>query len=833
MEKKIPCPLAGWEIVRQISSGSYGKVYEIKKLDKFGETEHSALKVISIPESGNEISSYRDDGLDDESIAEVLTNRVEVIRKEFNFMSELKGNSNIVSYEDHETIPHEDGLGYDILIRMELLTSLTDYVNKNIDVRTINEDIVIQLGIDICKALELCRKQDIIHRDIKPQNIFINKNGDFKLGDFGIAKTMDHSTYATKAGTYGYMAPEVYKAQPYNAGVDMYSLGLVMYWMLNERRGPFLPLPPETPKHSQNEDAFERRMKGEAFPRPLHGGQELAGIVLKACAFDPKDRFSTPAGMRLALEGIDKTVYIPPEENNKTNQIPSRIEEKHTAGRGGEDPSGEGKRDENDDEPDKTEEKNRTVGMWSEGGSAAQSENNGGSGSGEKEETDLTVAVRPPDPEKKAPPAEKPNVIKNKIKALLSNIRGNKKAAVIAGCAAAAVFLIVALGIALGGGNPGDDTPAGPETTPGDSGPVWDSAFPIDAYLAGEKIEMIRQYRSAGLEVANKEKNDGSQLCYVEKKVVQDWSDWQEEEPEGGDTVEIDTRTVYKYRTLYGSRVSYNYQTVTRTEYRWSAWQDSAEPVEASGSTEVKEITQYRYRVLEDEYYYAVGDWSDFGDGSAVADDTHIVNMSILYRAAEPDDAHVSSIDNFNLVSFGDAAIVDVFPEDWYYGSVNSVVKTGIMYEDEFLRFSPKENATVGEIVRAAVAVNRIYNGEYGTVPLDPDLYYLVENDAMDRGIIEPGEFPNMNSAITRLEAATIIYRALPVKELVTVNEIADITDMDKSSDAYRAVYQLAQAGIISIPDSSGTFSPGNNISKAEAATMLDRLAHPDRRYVR
>ena len=827
MENKIPCPLAGWEIVRQISSGSYGKVYEIKKLDQFGETEHSALKVISIPESSSEISSYRDDGLDNESIAELLTNRVNNIAEEFNFMSRLRGNSNIVSYEDHETKQHEDGLGYDILIRMELLTSLADYVNKNIDVRTIKDDIVIQLGIDICKALELCRKHRITHRDIKPQNIFINKNEDFKLGDFGIAKTMDHSTYATKAGTYAYMAPEVYKAQPYNESIDMYSLGLVMYWMLNERRGPFLPLPPETPKHSQNENAFERRMKGEAFPRPIHGGRELAGIVLKACAFDPKDRFSTPTEMRLALEGIDKTVYIPPEDiptEKKNSGAPGTVSD-------GEGDSGENGKDKN--EGGKTGETNHTARMWGTGAAADRNKNEGGPGSGEAGEEDLTVAARRPDEKEKDGPAEKTNPVKKTIKELLSNIRGSKKTAVIAGSAAAAIVLTVVLSIALGGGK--GAPPEDPETTPLDSWPPsgWDSAFPIDAYLAGEEIEMLRQYRSAGLEVANEEKSDGSQLCYVEKKVVQDWSDWQEEEPEGGDTVEIDTRTVYKYRSLYGSRVSYNYQTVTRTEYRWGEWKDSTEPVEASPSTEVKEITQYRYRVLEDEYYYAVGDWSGFGGEGAAPDGAHIVNMSILYRPAERDDTRVSSMDNFDLVPFGDAEIVDISPEDWYYSNVNSVVKAGLMYEDEFLRFSPKENATVGEIVRAAVAVNRIYNGEYGTVPLDAELYYLVENDAMDRGIIRPGEFPNMNSAITRQEAAAIIYRALPVKELVTVNEIADITDMDKSSDMYRAVYQLAQAGIVSIPDSVGTFSPGNNISKAEAATMLDRLAHPDRRYVR
>ena len=83
MDKTIPCPLTGWEIVRTIGSGSYGKVYEIKKIDAFGDTEHSALKVISIPEDGNEMRAYRDDGLDDESITTLLTNRIQDIGEEF------------------------------------------------------------------------------------------------------------------------------------------------------------------------------------------------------------------------------------------------------------------------------------------------------------------------------------------------------------------------------------------------------------------------------------------------------------------------------------------------------------------------------------------------------------------------------------------------------------------------------------------------------------------------------------------------------------------------------------------------------------------------------
>ena len=99
----------------------------------------------------------------------------------------------------------------------------------------------------MCSALELCRENNIIHRDIKPQNIFVSRYGVFKLGDFGVAKASTIRTSADKVGTYSYMAPEVYKGKGYDDRVDIYSLGMVLYWLLNERRGPFLPMPPQTP----------------------------------------------------------------------------------------------------------------------------------------------------------------------------------------------------------------------------------------------------------------------------------------------------------------------------------------------------------------------------------------------------------------------------------------------------------------------------------------------------------------------------------------------------------------------------------------------------------
>ena len=125
---------------------------------------------------------------------------------------------------------------------MELLTSLLDYSEEH----EITEQTVIKLGTDILTALEVCQKYHVVHRDIKPENIFVSATGDFKLGDFGIARTIEKTTFGmSKKGTYPYMAPEIYQGKESDILVDMYSLGLVMYRMLNDNRLPFFPGIPE------------------------------------------------------------------------------------------------------------------------------------------------------------------------------------------------------------------------------------------------------------------------------------------------------------------------------------------------------------------------------------------------------------------------------------------------------------------------------------------------------------------------------------------------------------------------------------------------------------
>ena len=100
----------------------------------------------------------------------------------------------------------------------------------------------MKLGIDLCRSLEYCGQLHIIHRDIKPENIFVSRFGDFKLGDFGIARELEKTMSTFQKGNlFLYGAGDV-QGEQYDSRVDIYALGLVLYKLMNHNRLPFLNL---------------------------------------------------------------------------------------------------------------------------------------------------------------------------------------------------------------------------------------------------------------------------------------------------------------------------------------------------------------------------------------------------------------------------------------------------------------------------------------------------------------------------------------------------------------------------------------------------------------
>ena len=316
-------PIDGkWLITKKLGNGAFGTVLEIAR--KNIPDIKSALKIISIPQSSEELQRLKEENydIDNQSITSFYSGLVDDCIKEFQLMSKLRGNSNIVSYEDHNVIEKQDGeFGWDIFIRMELLTPIVQYFTDNAP----TQQDIIKLGIDICKALEVCGKYNIIHRDIKPSNIFVSDIGEFKLGDFGVARVLDKTNIGlSRKGTYTYMAPELYKGEKSSASVDIYSLGMVMYQLLNYNRDPFLPIPPEKFTFDQKEKSLIRRMRGENLPNPAQASKELSKIILKACSFNSYERYESAFEMRKALERLDEN------KNFRTEKVDVELTEEKT-----------------------------------------------------------------------------------------------------------------------------------------------------------------------------------------------------------------------------------------------------------------------------------------------------------------------------------------------------------------------------------------------------------------------------------------------------------------------------------------------------------------------
>ena len=290
-----------WTVEEALGRGSYGKVYSASRSDA-GKKYYSAIKVMTIPAGEEEIELVRAEGLDEQSTREYFREIVQGCIQEITMMMDYRGTANIVNVEDYKVVEHTESIGWDIFIRMERLLCLKE-IMKN---RFLTEEETINLGIDISTALIDCEMDEVIHRDIKPANIFLHpKTNVYKLGDFGIATRMSRAAQGmSRKGTFDYMAPEIFSANSYDQTVDIYALGLVLYRLCNENKGPFIELSTGTLRPSDAERAHGLRLSGIELPAPAHASADLAAIIGKAVRFRPEERYRDAKQMKEALEEL-------------------------------------------------------------------------------------------------------------------------------------------------------------------------------------------------------------------------------------------------------------------------------------------------------------------------------------------------------------------------------------------------------------------------------------------------------------------------------------------------------------------------------------------------
>ena len=283
----------GWKIGKRISTGSSGTVvYEINR--NYGCKEENVIKIVTLLE---ERVCWED--MTEESRRNYETQRKKAKEKavqEVALMYDLKTCENIVGYLDYGflEISDTDGISYVLTIRMFKYKDL-DSIAKS---KVLSESDIIKIGMDVCNALEACERKGIMHRDIKPGNIFYAEDkdkGKYLLADFGISRIVEKGDLAhTYQGTWQFAAPEQFDGltgrNGYDHRVDIYSLGLTLYYLANNQKFPSC-----------------NRYREEIAP--IEGvNPELNRILLKACALSAGHRYSEASEMKTDLQILYQAV---------------------------------------------------------------------------------------------------------------------------------------------------------------------------------------------------------------------------------------------------------------------------------------------------------------------------------------------------------------------------------------------------------------------------------------------------------------------------------------------------------------------------------------------
>ena len=301
----------GWEVVRKLGQGSFGGVYEIQRTLPDGRIEKAALKKLSVPQDRSEIEELLSQSFSTESVTAHYRDQMSDLVREYSLMQELGSCGNVVTCHDIQYVQQKGGFGWDVYIRMELLTPLKKALNGEY-----REETVIKLGLNLCNALKACRKKNIIHRDIKPENILVSEDGDFKLTDFGIAKASEKNRNRHFGGHKRLYGPR--GSQP---KVLWSVCGYLFSWhgalLDDERADVAVSAVAARDSHGYAAPGGSQ----SPLPPPLHGSPELKQTVQKACAFMPKDRYHTVEQFESALKAWND------EMGRTKDDVPTVIED--------------------------------------------------------------------------------------------------------------------------------------------------------------------------------------------------------------------------------------------------------------------------------------------------------------------------------------------------------------------------------------------------------------------------------------------------------------------------------------------------------------------------
>ena len=279
--------LSKYEIQNYIGSGRFGEVYCAREL--------LCDRIVAI-------KSLRKGVYAEEAIRYVIS--------EFRAMGMLWGHPNVVSIHSIEpgdliwddekngfTEIKTDSTGYLAYIVMEFIDG--QGLDKLLENGKPPIEDALNICLDICNGLAYAHQNRIIHRDVKPQNVLISKDGTAKVGDFSIARLLEDSSYVGSfVGTAKFMAPEQHDGR-YNHQVDIYATGLLLFECVIGH----------SPFNGQTRQELERQKKSGEFNIPADVPEELEIVIRKSLQPITEERYQTAEEMREALHKAKIALY--------------------------------------------------------------------------------------------------------------------------------------------------------------------------------------------------------------------------------------------------------------------------------------------------------------------------------------------------------------------------------------------------------------------------------------------------------------------------------------------------------------------------------------------
>lgn len=256
------------------------------------------VKIISIPASQVQMDALLLAGAykDPADAMDYFREVGEGVMKEAELLSKLSKLEGFLPYERWQMEPiTKRRLGYEVYLISSYKRSLEKYVRRN----PVTQLEAVNLGLDLCSALTVCRSAGALYVDLKPSNIFMSDKKEYRISDLGFVE-LDALKYTALPNKYRspYTPPELHDPMAtLNLTADTYATGMILYQLYNDGQLPFRDKAPE-----------------EELPPPINADYELAEIIMKAIHPDPAQRWTDPKEMGHAL--VD---YM---QRNAVNDVP-------------------------------------------------------------------------------------------------------------------------------------------------------------------------------------------------------------------------------------------------------------------------------------------------------------------------------------------------------------------------------------------------------------------------------------------------------------------------------------------------------------------------------